>query len=184
MLNIIMSFLIAADIPAGNIQESQFSIPGFKLTNNMMYFLYDRMQDNYYGSPSRLDATSILFEAGGGLLGGIVVGAIGGIGGTLVAFLTQPSTKNEETKKTTISYALWGAGIGYTIGVPIGIWEVGKSRGKEGGFLLAFGLSIITGIIGGYCSVEAENAWPLVTLPLVTGLIGYNLAAKPGGSSY
>lgn len=169
---IIYTFITFA--PGYNSQDLKSEIVTFRATKSMLYMLTGS-QD--MSSSRQFDAGAILFEAGGGLLGGSLLAAGGGIIGMLVVFL-KTDAAHTDVKDMVKTYALWGGGIGYTIGVPIGIWQVGKLRGKEGGFLAALGLSVLGGIIGGYWSVKANSVFPIIPIPLAFGIAGYNLAAK------
>jgi hypothetical protein len=126
----------------------------------------------------------ILAEVGAGSLAAAGGGLVGGLGGLGLC----EALGGQLPYVGCVWGALFGAGLGVTVGYPVGVWWGGEATGGDGSLLAAFGgmgagglVGVLLGLVVG--RVDDKTLGPL--LGIVGGLaamsgpiIGYELSRK------
>lgn len=120
-------------------------------------------------------------EAGGGIVGGIVLGGTS----AWVIYATLNTQGDDAARR---SAAQVGAAVGVSVGAPIGVSLTGKLLGRQGSFIISWlssvaGLGVGYGIYGlirsGSDSSAAKATYALtLLLPIAGAVIGYELTSS------
>lgn len=113
------------------------------------------------------------------VIGGCALGDVGAAAGAFtVGVITSYEHDNiPHDDPYNVGRMAIGAGVGYTIAVPLGIWVAGKIAKQKG----SLGWTLIGSVAGGLLGLQvaySKNEWtPLVVFPLIGGVTAYNLSA-------
>lgn len=109
-------------------------------------------------------------------LGGIVVGALGGLLGSGIGMLLGGD------REDAIMFSLYGLSAGVVLGIPTGVRAAGNSIGDKGNYWKSFLVTILSSLAtaGLYHYVVNEESPPVVvgaifTIPVIGAVWGYHL---------
>ncbi len=129
-------------------------------------------------SPRPLSAMTVLAQAGGAVVGGVVLAALAylGVGYALIG---------SDLGMGVLSLQVFGIIIGFGAGAGLGAALVGRMRGQGGSTWLAVALGALTGVavilvmrllnIGGLGGILGVG----IPLVLAAAIAGYNLRRRP-----
>ena len=113
------------------------------------------------------------------LLVGGVLGATGFFLGTGIGHSAGRPDPNGSSDEANWSYIFAGGAIGATIGVPIGVWLIGNSKGEQGSFLASMAGTAVGAGLGAaalwYGGDDGLAVFAAIALPVAGGILGFNL---------
>jgi|GEM_PF-7133656 len=121
-------------------------------------------------------------EAAGGLMMGLVGTLPGGTMGyymyrySIALGLASEPEGVCEAFETYWCGLMVGSAVGYVAGSAIGIWMVGKQEEQKGSLVPTLVGAVGGALPGVLLAQESGNVYPFLILPLVGGVIGYNVS--------